>query len=188
MDHSGTQSAAAIAKGKIVSEEAKETGRVSAAVWRRYVAALGKAGIALTCASLFFGNLSLIAADLWVGTVWATQAGSHSVAFYRGTFLAIVAGGILMMIFTTVRVNLLSVGAAARIFDQMLANVFYLPLRFFESVPSGRIINRFSSDTDKIDQLLPHNLESVLKQYGYGFVILSSGRARGVCRNSASPR
>jgi len=114
----------------------------------------------------------MLAADLWVGTIWSSNVGSHGQAFYRKVFLLIVGGGISMMVFTTIRVNLISVGASGRIFDQMLANVFYLPLSFFESVPSGRIINRFSADTDKIDQLLPHNLESVLKQYGYALVIL----------------
>jgi ATP-binding cassette subfamily C (CFTR/MRP) protein 1 len=170
--HAGAQSAAQLEKGKIVSVETKETGAVSSSVWRRYYDALGHTSFWLTTGSLALGLSSMVVADIWVGTVWASKSGGLTQQQYMRVFLCIIFGSMCLMAFSLWRTNTMSVAAAARIFDQMLRNVFYLPLGFFESVPSGRIINRFSSDTDKIDQLLPQNLEAVLKQYGFGLVIL----------------
>ena len=37
----------------------------------------------------------------------------------------------------------------------MLRSVLHSPIGFFDSNPSGRILNRFSSDTGQVDDLLP---------------------------------
>ena len=60
--HSGAQSAAALAKGTITAVETKETGKVSRRIWLRYLSALGRVGFGLTCLSLFLGTCLLTGA------------------------------------------------------------------------------------------------------------------------------
>ncbi|PNG64425.1 ABC transporter C family member 13, partial [Tetrabaena socialis] len=45
--------------------------------------------------------------------------------------------------------------AAALLHERLLAAVLAAPLSFFDSVPHGRILNRFSSDVSAVDDSLP---------------------------------
>lgn len=44
----------------------------------------------------------------------------------------------------------------------MLRNMLSSPMRFFDSTPSGRILNRFGRDFETIDQLITHNIHYLL--------------------------
>ena len=44
----------------------------------------------------------------------------------------------------------------------LLQRVISAPLSFFESTPTGRILNRFANDMDKIDSQIPQTLTSYL--------------------------
>ncbi|KFM80794.1 ATP-binding cassette sub-family C member Sur, partial [Stegodyphus mimosarum] len=45
----------------------------------------------------------------------------------------------------------------------MLFNVVQCPLKFFDTTPVGRVINRFSSDMSTIDKKLPVTLPILLR-------------------------
>ena len=45
--------------------------------------------------------------------------------------------------------SIFSVAAARRLHQRLLEKVVRLPMRFFESHPAGRLLNRFSRDTEK---------------------------------------
>lgn len=53
----------------------------------------------------------------------------------------------------------------------MLGKVLRLPQSFFDTTPSGRVINRFSRDTEVLDTLLP---TSLVQAIGCFFSILTS--------------
>ena len=46
----------------------------------------------------------------------------------------------------------------------MLHAVLRAPVRFFDTSPTGRILNRFSSDVDCMDERLPRDLLDVLQR------------------------
>ena len=50
---------------------------------------------------------------------------------------------------------MLQVRAAVGLHNALLERVLRLPVAFFDSNPSGRILNRFSRDTDIMDSALP---------------------------------
>lgn len=62
------------------------------------------------------------------------------------------------------------VKASDRIHKKLLVNIMKAPLLFFHSNPVGRILNRFASDTSKMDELLPTSINGLLDAI---FVIIS---------------
>ena len=51
-------------------------------------------------------------------------------------------------------------------FCPIIDRVLHTPMSFFESNPSGRIINRFSKDIDMVDNVIPVSLKSFLGTFG----------------------
>lgn len=50
------------------------------------------------------------------------------------------------------------VTAATRMHNTMFNNIVYSPMRFFNTNPAGRILNRFSRDVGALDEVLPMTL------------------------------
>jgi ATP-binding cassette subfamily C (CFTR/MRP) protein 1 len=48
--------------------------------------------------------------------------------------------------------------SASNLHYGMLQGILHAPMAFFETTPSGRIVNRFSKDVDTCDSILPFNL------------------------------
>ena len=71
--------------------------------------------------------------------IWVALSGFHALMiFFRGASA------------------MLSLRTAAKnLHVAMLNNVLRLPMSFFDVTPSGRIINRFSKDTEVVDNNLP---------------------------------
>lgn len=53
-----------------------------------------------------------------------------------------------------------SLKAARHLHFRLLHNILRLPVSFFDTTPLGRIVNRFSRDTDVIDAFLPGMMRS----------------------------
>ncbi|KAJ1039944.1 hypothetical protein NDA10_004205 [Ustilago hordei] len=51
-----------------------------------------------------------------------------------------------------------SIRASQNLFTTLLANVIRAPLRWFDITPAGRIMNRFGTDMDCIDNILPQSI------------------------------
>ncbi|XP_053094677.1 ATP-binding cassette sub-family C member 3 isoform X5 [Pangasianodon hypophthalmus] len=54
----------------------------------------------------------------------------------------------------------------------MLGAVLRAPQAFFESNPSGRVLNRFSKDVDTIDSLIPENIDIWMRTFWYTVSVL----------------
>eukprot|EP01127_Copromyxa_protea_P010845 TRINITY_DN2685_c0_g3_i1.p1 TRINITY_DN2685_c0_g3~~TRINITY_DN2685_c0_g3_i1.p1 ORF type:complete len:1581 (+),score=418.17 TRINITY_DN2685_c0_g3_i1:533-4744(+) len=70
------------------------------------------------------------------------------------------------------------INASQQIHDDMLERVLHVPTSYFDTVPLGRIVNRFSSDQNTIDIALPRTLgmaiDTILVAISVLFVIASA--------------
>lgn len=53
-----------------------------------------------------------------------------------------------------------TIQASKGLFKKMLECVLRNPMSFFDSTPSGRILNRLGKDVDVVDNQIPFNLRS----------------------------
>ena len=53
----------------------------------------------------------------------------------------------------------MQVRAAVNLHNALLDRVLRLPVAFFDANPSGRVLNRFTRDTEVLDAVLPLSLE-----------------------------
>lgn len=90
------------------------------------------------------------------------EAGTHSTLFYILVYSGI---GVLYSMASSLRVLIVFFGglvASKSIFEKMLYRVLRAKLRFFDSTPIGRVMNRFSKDIESVDQELAACAEGFL--------------------------
>lgn len=79
---------------------------------------------------------------------------AHSTLYYLAIYFAI---GVLHAVIASSKtiINFIAgLNASRKIFNLVLKKVLYAKLRFFDSTPIGRIMNRFSKDIEAVDQEL----------------------------------
>ena len=85
---------------------------------------------------------------------------------YRGEYLGVYAafgvGQIILTLFGSYFLALGGVFAATVIHKRLLVNILRLPMSFFDTTPSGRILNRFSKDINTIDETIPQCAEDFI--------------------------
>ncbi|KAL3835470.1 hypothetical protein ACJIZ3_010206 [Penstemon smallii] len=152
----------------IIEVETRKEGRVELSVYKDYAAFFGWFITILTCLSAIFMQGSRNGNDLWL-SFWVDTTGmnqsKHSTTFY------LVILGIFCLInssLTLVRAFSFAFGglrAAIRVHDHLLQNLINAPVSFFDQTPTGRILNRLSSDLYTIDDSLPFILNILLANF-----------------------
>lgn len=87
---------------------------------------------------------------------------SVDVGYYLGIYFLI---GMLALGLSTLRLAILfsgSLKASRRIHNQLLDRILRAKVRFFDVTPLGRIVNRFSSDLETVDQAVAPSLSFLL--------------------------
>uniref|UniRef100_A0A8C8SY07 ATP-binding cassette sub-family C member 5 n=1 Tax=Pelusios castaneus TaxID=367368 RepID=A0A8C8SY07_9SAUR len=62
--------------------------------------------------------------------------------------------------------------ASSVLHDNVFYKILLSPMSFFDTTPTGRLMNRFSKDMDELDVRLPFHAENFLKQFFMVFFIL----------------
>ncbi|KAG0198978.1 hypothetical protein BGX28_007646 [Mortierella sp. GBA30] len=86
----------------------------------------------------------------------------HSTDYYLFIYALISIGASLAHIMQTVIVLYGSLRAARLLYKKLLMAVVRAPLRFFDTTPVGRIMNRFSKDFETVDGSIANNCSQLL--------------------------
>jgi len=156
--------------------ESREEGGLGAPVVRRYVLAAGGTAVVVLIAVLFaLEQGARVFNDTWVG-VWFGDRFGQGVWFYLSIY---AAGGLVysgVTYFRTLRFYYSTVDAATTLHHQLLRHLLVLPKSFFDANPAGRILNRFSRDTEIMDSVLGQSTVQFLTcmaTYVAVFVVIS---------------
>lgn len=93
-------------------------------------------------------------------------AKTHSTIYYLSMYFLIGVIQSVLSALKTVLSFVAGINASRKIFRQLLGKVMHAKLRFFDSTPIGRIMNRFSKDMEAADQELTPFIEGAF----YSFV------------------
>uniref|UniRef100_A0A8L0DVF6 ATP-binding cassette, sub-family C (CFTR/MRP), member 9 n=1 Tax=Oncorhynchus mykiss TaxID=8022 RepID=A0A8L0DVF6_ONCMY len=144
------------------------TSRRSKIPWRvcwQYLSSGGFLMVFLMVFSKLLKHSVMVAIDYWLAEWTANGDGPAGLpdSYYVPVFIILCGAGIALCLITSLTVEFLGLSAATNLHHNLLNKIIHAPIRFFDVTPLGQILNRFSADTNIIDQHIPPTLESLTR-------------------------
>ncbi|WZY85088.1 hypothetical protein YC2023_031472 [Brassica napus] len=151
-----------------VKVEERKEGRVEVAVYRNYAVFSGWFITIVILVSAVLMQASRNGNDLWL-SYWVDKTGRGATQYSTSFYLMVLCIFCFVnSILTLVRAFSFAYGglkAAVRVHSALICRLINAPIQFFDQTPSGRILNRFSSDLYTIDDSLPFILNILLANF-----------------------
>ncbi|KAJ2800364.1 hypothetical protein H4R20_004092, partial [Coemansia guatemalensis] len=164
----------AVDSGRTMTTEVCRQGKVDWSIYSTYVKASGLTNSLIFALALLAASVSNVCANMWLKH-WASSNDQTDVfGFFLSTkvhtvfyYLFIYGGlGLLGASMSSLQSLLLwtrcSIRASTKIHQNMLIGVLRSPMAFFDVTPLGRILNRFSSDLQRCDEMLPRSVSGMV--------------------------
>ncbi|XP_051793100.1 ATP-binding cassette sub-family C member 12-like isoform X2 [Acanthochromis polyacanthus] len=166
------------AKNQLVSQELSTEGAVSWRVYQQYCKAAGGyiitfltiLNIVLMIGSTAFSNWWL---SHWLGQGNGSSSNTTSsqgdisqnpdLEFYQMIYGVVIIITVLLAISKCFFYTHVTLNAACKFHDKMFKKIVASPMSFFDTTPTGRILNRFSKDQEEVDTVLPLHMDSFLQ-------------------------
>ena len=141
--------------GRTTTDEESATNAISWDVYKKYIE-LGSGIFGRACIPVFFFLIALATffqvftntwLSFWVEKKFKGKSDNFYVALY-------VAFAILTVIFTAIEFTMLAYmnnKSAQALNSKAVQNILHAPMSFMDTTPLGRILNRFTKDTDSLD-------------------------------------
>ncbi|CAO3650117.1 unnamed protein product [Cunninghamella blakesleeana] len=171
----------------LVEKEKRETGSVKLKFYYIYFKMIGNPLYWIFTIIIIIGSRGIDVTESWWIKQWAqsydTKIINHTSSmmnvsskeskldYYLGIYVVI---SICNILFSATFVGMIYFGTlqgSLKLYAELLQSILRAPLRFFDTTPIGRILNRFSSDFETIDSTLPNDLIQVIIQ---STVVISS--------------
>jgi len=155
---------------KLMLDEDKEEGAVGADVWKAFFSYYGG-----WCFYFFLLIVMIVMAvsqagsNFWL-SYWSEDNEKHSRNYYFTIYTAFGVGYAVLAFLRTIIMRIQSVQFARFIHREMFSKIIRAPVNlFFDRVPTGRVLNRFSKDLSTIDDYLSGMFGVVTNQL-FGFL------------------
>ncbi|KAI1331203.1 metal resistance protein YCF1 [Xylariaceae sp. FL0255] len=162
------------------SKEHSEQGKVKWDVYLEYAKQSNIVAVAFYLSALLAAQTAQIGGSVWLKN-WAernTSAGGNpDIAKYLGIYLAFGVGSALLTVLQTLILWIFcSIEASRKLHEKMATAIFRSPMSFFDTTPAGRILNRFSSDVYRLDEVLARTFNMLfvnLAKSGFTLLVIS---------------
>ncbi|CAK9308687.1 unnamed protein product [Citrullus colocynthis] len=151
-------------KGQLVQEEEREKGKVGFSVYWKYIkSAYGGALVPIILFGQVLFQILQIGSNYWMA--WATPVSEDmeppvSTSRLIIVYVALSIGSSLCVLLRSALLVTAGFKAATELFVKMHTSIFRAPMSFFDATPSGRILNRASTDQSALDMDIPFRVGS----------------------------
>ncbi|XP_072264457.1 ATP-binding cassette sub-family C member 5 [Pyxicephalus adspersus] len=165
-------------EGQLMQMEEKGKGSVPWSVYGFYIQAAGGPFAFLIIMALFVLNVGSTAFSNWWLSYWIKQgSGNTSVVMHNETVVSnsmkdnphllyytgiYALSMVIMLVSKAIRGIVFVKGtlrASSKLHDELFRRILRSPMKFFDTTPTGRVLNRFSKDMDEVDVRLPFQAE-----------------------------
>ncbi|TYJ11829.1 hypothetical protein E1A91_A11G303600v1 [Gossypium mustelinum] len=149
-------------KGQLVQEEEREKGQVGFLVYWKYITtAYGGALVPLILLAQILFEIFQIGSNYWMA--WGSPmsadikppVGSFTLIM---VYLALAIASAICVFAKSMLLGTAGYKTATLLFKKMHLCIFRAPMSFFDSTPSGRILNRASTDQSAVDMDIAHQV------------------------------
>ncbi|XP_056140090.1 multidrug resistance-associated protein 5 isoform X2 [Lampris incognitus] len=166
--------------GQLVEECGR--GAVSWQVYSAYMRACGGPAVCLFILLLFLLNVGSTAFCHWWLSYWIKQGSGNTTVLVGNSsvlsdsmkdnpmmhqYTAVYASSMGIMLLLKLLRGVVFVKstlrASSRLHEEVFQKILRSPMKFFDTTPSGRILNRFSKDMDEVDTRLPFQAEMFIQ-------------------------
>uniref|UniRef100_A0A8C1T3K2 ATP-binding cassette sub-family C member 5 n=1 Tax=Cyprinus carpio TaxID=7962 RepID=A0A8C1T3K2_CYPCA len=161
---------------QLMQAEEKGSGAVAWQVYTTYIKAAGGPLAFIVNILLFLFTTGSIAFSNWWLSHWIRQgsgtnatAGSDSmrlnphIQYYSRVYVLSMGAALFLKTVRGLVFVKCTVRAASVLHDKLFKTLLLSPMRFFDTTPLGRILNRFSRDMDEVDVRLAMQAEMLLQ-------------------------
>ncbi|PNH37816.1 hypothetical protein VD0004_g8985 [Verticillium dahliae] len=139
-------------------KEHTEQGKVKWDVYFEYAKNSNLVAVAVYLIALLASQTANIGGSVWLN-IWAEYNQKHhgnpKVGMFIGIYFAFGIGSSLLTVLQTLILWIFcSIEASRKLHERMANAIFRSPMSFFDVTPTGRILNRFSSDIYRVDEVL----------------------------------
>lgn len=178
---------------KFTEEEGRETGAVKVSIWQEYLGTSGGVWFWAPILLLYATYQAMLLGRAWWVSLWARSYQSQSLlsvqdgasqasnrgiiadltpqhhendalTFYVTIYVAISVAVCLMGTFRYFCVFCGSIKASGILFERLTYTILRAPLRWLDTVPVGRILNRFTADFVAVDSKMGKDMGFMLYQ------------------------
>lgn len=150
--------------GALTSVERKARGDIKRAVYSDYFKAARATHLAVLVLLLYcLQQLNSIASDWWL-SIWSegTAFPDWTTSGYLGGFVVLGLALALLTFARSLTFMVTGLRASSQLHNSLATVVLQGTMGFFDTTPLGRILARFASDMNKIDETLPQSVEMAL--------------------------
>ena len=169
---------------KFTEDEKRETGAIKMKIYKEYFSTSGGLWLWLPIVIIFVVHQGIVMGRSWFVGLWtksyetgtvgiqqvlrlpvalsssytSTKGSSHDLSYYLGVYFGI---SLVICISGTLRyflVYMRAIKASKELFEKLTYAVLRAPLRWLDTTPVGRILNRFTADFAAIDSRLGTDL------------------------------
>uniref|UniRef100_A0A8C1IPZ5 Si:ch211-221f10.2 n=1 Tax=Cyprinus carpio TaxID=7962 RepID=A0A8C1IPZ5_CYPCA len=145
---------------QLMQAEEKGSGAVAWQVYTTYIKAAGGPLAFIVNILLFLFTTGSIAFSNWWLSHWIRQGSGHQIQMHFLCLGACIINSVLCVLLLFLQCT---VRAASVLHDKLFKTLLLSPMRFFDTTPLGRILNRFSRDMDEVDVRLAMQAEMLLQ-------------------------
>ena len=150
----------------IVKNEALVAGAINWSIWLQLFTAppLRWFGLFLMITFMLGSEALFDFTNRWLALWSDKDEREQRSSFYASVYLGVIIATLIVALIRAGYIFYIMLRGSTYFHNRMLKGILYTSLRFFESNPSGRILNRASKDQQVLDELLPLSLMFSMQQ------------------------